>query len=304
LLFAGPDLALCQDDGYRFLKSNYQNSELKLRVGGIENGLHQNLFEACEMIGADRPNLGDIHYVDDVETFSSKSQIDAPDWYNAVAQHQLKQIVVWVKEGQSTLEVQNVVNHELMHWAIFSLPARASAQIPMWLHEGLAEMWSDRGYSSDYGVSLAWEAIGGYLPRLSSYENGFGNEPYRAAVGYALAKEFVVHLRNRFGASLFKKIFASMAEGRTFDQALIDHTGQSVVTHELAMRANLKSWWRVLQELYPHFFFLVVIIVLALVPFVKRRSKQRRALQHQKWQSEEQQVDIWQGTKENKEDEN
>jgi hypothetical protein len=211
--------------------------------------------------------------------------------------------VVFVKPRQSPAQIAKLLNHELVHWALFQLPAKARQQIPLWLHEGLAEMWSDRGLAEAYQVSLAWESKHNSLPRLSSFAIEFGGEPYRAAVGYALSKEFVMHLVGDSGDALFVRIFNSMEAGRSFDQALVDHTGLSVVSHEKIVRANLNSWWRVVQEMYPHFFLLVVLIILGLVPFVTSRRRHHREALHAVWQSEEDEVEMLAGHDDNISDE-
>jgi len=297
-----PKLVAAQGEGEVFAVK-FATESLEQRMSVIANGAHPQAWLACNYVGADQPNPGTLYFCSTLEDFSRKLQFSPPEWFNAVAQHHLSQVVVWVKPEQSLAGVQQVLNHEIMHWALFSLPPQVSRQIPVWLHEGLAEMWADRGLTSTYQVSLAWESVNNRLPHLSSYKDSFGNEPYRAAVGYALAKEFVVSLRNKHGDELFKKIFSSMRAGRTFDQALIDYTGLSVVSHEQILRTNLKSWWRVVQEIYPHFFLLVVALILGLVPFVQSRRRLRQQALHSEWQREEDALDIWAETSDNTQDE-
>jgi hypothetical protein len=273
--------------------------EMSLVVAGVPAELEriQNYFQIT------RKFLGEIYFCEDEEAFASKLQFEPPTWYNAVAQPGLKQIVVFVKPRQSPAQIAKLLNHELVHWSLFQLPAQARRQIPLWLHEGLAEMWSDRGLAEAYQVSLAWESKHNSLPRLSSFATEFGDEPYRAAVGYALSKEFVIHLVGDSGDALFIKIFNSMEAGRSFDQALVDHTGLSVVSHEKIVRANLNSWWRVVQEMYPHFFLLLVLIMLGLVPFVASRRRHHREALHAVWQSEEDEVEMLAGHDDNISDE-
>jgi hypothetical protein len=287
-------LALQQQSGDTFTFS-YQDENLATELSLVANAAHDRLDEIRAFFAIDNKKSGDIYFCRDIETFSSKLQFEPPVWYNAVAQQDLNQIVVWVKPEQSPAQIAKLLNHELVHWALFELPPQAREKIPLWLHEGLAEMWSDRGLAETYNVSLAWEAKHNNLPRLNSYNTAFGNEPYRAAVGYALAKEFVLFLNNKYGDELFKQVFKSMAAGRSFDQALVDHTGFSVVSHEKIVRANLNSWWRVIQEMYPHFFFLVVIIILGLVPFVAARRRRHKQALHDVWQREEDEVDLMTG---------
>ena len=74
---------------------------------------------------------GEIYFCEDKEAFSSKLQFEPPSWYNAVAQPGLKQIVVFVKPEQSPSQIAKLLNHELVHWALFQLPAQARRQIPL-----------------------------------------------------------------------------------------------------------------------------------------------------------------------------
>lgn len=292
------EAGLLPQQGGGQLSVEFQNPEVESRVAVVAKGIDAQLSKINAFLGLNHVLPGQVYFCEDYESFASKLQFEPPEWYNAVAQFDLRQIVVWVKPEQTPAMIAQLLNHELMHWAIFALPLKTRAQIPLWLHEGLAEMWSDRGLANTYQVSLAWEAMQNRLPRLSSYKLEFSNEPYRAAVGYALSKEFISHLRNNYGDTIFRRLFVSMDGGRTFDQALIDHTGLSVVSHEQKVRANLDSWWRVVQELYPHFFLIVVIAVLLLVPFVAARRRARRKALHATWQSEED-VDIYDGPSDN-----
>jgi hypothetical protein len=282
---------------------SYQNQRLAKEMSLVVAGVPAELERIQNYFQITRKFLGEIYFCEDEEAFSSKLQFEPPSWYNAVAQPGLKQIVVFVKPRQSPAQIAKLLNHELVHWALFQLPTKARQQIPLWLHEGLAEMWSDRGLAEAYQVSLAWESKHNSLPRLSSFAIEFGGEPYRAAVGYALSKEFVMHLVDDSGDALFVRIFNSMEAGRSFDQALVDHTGLSVVSHEKIVRANLNSWWRVVQEMYPHFFLLVVLIILGLVPFVASRRRHHREALHAVWQSEEDEVEMLAGHDDNISDE-
>jgi hypothetical protein len=47
--------------------------------------------------------------------------------------------------------------------------------------------------------------------------------------------------------------------------------------------------------MYPHFFFLVVIIILGLVPFVAARRRRHKQALHDVWQREEDEVDLMTG---------
>ncbi len=275
------------------LRVSYQNSDLARDLSVVVATIEPELFELETALGIKISRSGEIYFCSDLEDFSRKLQFEPPDWYNAVAQDSLKQIVVWVKPNQSPAMVSKVLSHELMHWALFSLPPAVAKQLPLWLHEGLAEMWSDAGLSNTYEVSLAWESLQNRLPRLNSYKNNFSDEPYRAAVGYALSKEVVVYLRNNYGNHLFRQLFEAMANGRTLDQALIDNTGLSIVTHELAVRANLNSWWRFVQEMHPNFFLLVVVSILFLIPAVMRRRRMHKLAIHKAWQTQEDALDIY-----------
>ncbi|MDG1405492.1 MAG: peptidase MA family metallohydrolase [Planctomycetota bacterium] len=278
---------------------SYQSPRLAKEMSLVEAGVPAELERILDYFQITLKFEGEIYFCEDKEAFSSKLQFEPPSWYNAVAQPGLKQIVVFVKPEQSPSQIAKLLNHELVHWALFQLPAQARRQIPLWLHEGLAEMWSDRGLAETYQVSLAWESKNNSLPRLSSFAMEFGEEPYRASVGYALAKEFVVHLVGHYDDELFLRIFNSMEAGRSFDQALVDHTGLSVVSHEKIVRANLNSWWRVVQEMYPHFFLLLVLIILGLVPFVALRRRHHREALHAVWQREEDEVEMLAGHNDN-----
>lgn len=211
-----------------------------------------------------------------------------PDWYAAVALPEQRRLILATQVAGTESRLRATLRHELMHLAMADMGPEGYARLPAWFHEGCAEVFAGDIYLGDLGVSLAWRAFAGDLEPLSDFDEGFGRETVRAAVGYAQGQAFVARLRREYGARIVPALLQRVAAGASLDQALLAETDLSLVTHELKMRAALSSPLALLTDFYPQMFFLLALALLVAFPFIRAARRRRRRELEQRWEREEQ----------------
>lgn len=180
-----------------------------------------------------------------------------------------------------------VLRHEVAH----VLVARAAGYrpVPRWFNEGLATVagrdWSmkDRGL-----VMLA------AIPRkgltLQEIDEGFHGGTLGARRAYALSTAFVRWLLEQDGPDAAARVLYYVSRGDTFEDAFRSATGRSLEAAERAYWRNLNLWSRWIPILGSSGFLWIVITVLALFAF-KRRKERDEELRRQ-WQEEEEMRDL------------
>ncbi|MDA8018495.1 MAG: hypothetical protein MPN21_13720 [Thermoanaerobaculia bacterium] len=175
-----------------------------------------------------------------------------------------------------------VLRHEVAH----VLVARAAGYrpVPRWFNEGLATVagrdwsWEDRGL-----VMLAT------IPRegltLREIDEGFRGGTLGAKRAYALSTAFVRWLLEQDGPDVAARILNHVARGDPFEEAFQSATGRSLEAAERAYWSNLNFWNRWVPILGSSGFLWIVITLLALYAF--KRRKERDEEQRSQWAEEE-----------------
>ena len=246
----------------------------------------QELQDILDWLRIDQVPRGRIVWVEERADLEAALGFDAPDWFAAVTEPGRGRIVVALRAATDRSALLQTFRHELVHWAMLGIGEAAWGKLPAWFHEGVAETWADQRVLAGMGVPLGWRAFTGDLPPLSDFREGFGDEPYHAAEGYALAHAFVQRLVRIYGRELLPGMMADLAAGSTLEEALIARTGLSSVTHEVELRKELSSLGHLLGDFYPQFFLLLALFTVAIFPFALRVRRRRRAELATRWGEE------------------
>lgn len=215
----------------------------------------------------------------------------APPWASGVAFPDLGVLVVAARKGPQTIDVANVVDHELAHLA---LGAALGDRAPRWLHEGFAYQHSAE-WSLERTRTLTGMVWFGNVIPLHELEQGFPKRESATDRAYAESYDFVAFLsqRGRYPDEYddgdrwpFRRFLAEISAGRTVREATWIAYGASL--------DELFEEWRVdLRERYmmlPIGMFAMAVWVLAsillIVGFIRRRRRDRAILA--RWEVEEQ----------------
>jgi len=249
--------------------------------------VEQELSEISAWLGLPPAPTGKLIWITDKQDLDTLLGYRAPTWYAAVTQPNENRIIMVIHASHSQAQLHKTLRHELVHWAMQSLGPKAWAAQASWVHEGIAEVWTEQNLLGGMEVSLSWPAFRNELPFLGDFESSFGSDPYRAAQGYALSRAFFARLQRIYGNEIFAKLMEKMLSGITLDRALIDLTGNGIIDHEQEMRHELGSLSRLLADFYPQFFLFMTLILTLGFPLAMRRKRRRHEALAQKWEAED-----------------
>jgi hypothetical protein len=170
--------------------------------------------------------------------------------------------------------LEEVLAHEVAHVLIYR--ASAGRRLPRWFNEGLAMLagrsWRLRD-ETQFALSLLF-APKVPLWRLDDLFDGDRSDVERA---YALSGALVQDLLDRYGSGLPRALLSRVAQGLSFDEALRQATGATLLDVDESFYARqtvLKRWLPILTSTAVLWFG---ISLLALVAALKRR-RDRAAL--------------------------
>ena len=214
----------------------------------------------------------------------------APEWASGVAYLDTGVVVVATRSGSQSIDVQNVVRHELAHVA---LDAALSSRAPRWLNEGFAYLhapdWSPDRVQLLTG--MVW--FDGIIP-LQKLNQAFTSEESQINRAYAQSYDFVAFLarRGRYADPHddgnrwpFRRFLANIAAGRTVSQAAGDAYGTSLLALHGEWRANLRDRYLLMPAGLFALSVWVFASILLMIGFIRRRTINRRTLA--RWQDEE-----------------
>ena len=178
--------------------------------------------------------------------------------------------------------LEAVLRHEVAH----VLVARAAGYraVPRWFNEGLATVAGREWSMKDRGLVMA-----AAIPRkgltLQEINEGFYGGTLGAQRAYALSTAFMRWLLDQDGPDVAARVLHHVARGESFEDAFRSATGRSLGAAERAYWRNLNVWSRWIPILGSSGFLWIVVTLLALVAF--KRRKERDEELRQKWQEED-----------------
>jgi hypothetical protein len=174
--------------------------------------------------------------------------------------------------------LEAVLRHEIAH--ILITRAADGQAVPRWFNEGLAVV-AERARQFEDHRQLAWALISADQARMNDLNDMFQAGSGGAARAYALASAFVRHVIETAGSEVPARILAAVANGVSFDVALAQATGRSVVDLERSFHAELTLWTQWLPLLTSPFVLWMIVTLLALYAIYVRRR--RSAERRRKW---------------------
>jgi hypothetical protein len=181
--------------------------------------------------------------------------------------------------------LEDVLAHEVAHVLIYR--ASSGRSIPRWFNEGLA-MLAGRSWGIRDRTQLVLGVLSGERVSLWKLDDLFQGNKSQVENAYALSGLLVQDLIERYGPGLPRALLSRVARGFSFDDALKDATGLTLIEAGESFYGRqtvLRRWVPVITSGAALWFG---IAVLAVVAAVKRRRRHREALA--KLASEEQLV--------------
>ncbi len=175
--------------------------------------------------------------------------------------------------------VRAVLRHELFHVALAGALSARGLRVPLWLNEGCAQISEGRVLASLQRQTLVNAARGGRLNLIEAFDERYPPPEWRPLY-YAAALEFVRHLQRRAGDGSLRAFLAEFVESGDFEAAFEKVFGESPRAAHARWLSEISAgysfWWQFLQRLDFFGVLGLLLIVLVVVHFVRRRRLRAR----------------------------
>ena len=248
------------------LSVHYRGSASDPLVIEVRRSYQGILTEVARGLDLTLPPTIDVFLCRDLEDVERFTLEDVPEWMPALAQPfkrklYLRRDLLDVEQRQ---RVDQVLRHEAAHLVMGSLPRDVYTKIPLWFHEGVAQMFAGRLFPFSWDeLALRvriWES-----PSLFQYTEQFPRDRYGAETAYLYSEAIIGMLMRLWGSDVIQKILKRLSTGESFHAALFGVTRHSLVWHEQRLHEEFASDRSVfLRYLYG---LGGVICLLSIVPF-------------------------------------
>ena len=208
-----------------------------------------------------------------------------PPWVAGYAMGELGTVVVFPTRASTYPydSLEELLQHEVAH--VLVARAAGGAEVPRWLHEGIAMTAGGAWDLEDTGRGGLTVARQGEVPlsRLPELFRGGGGAAARA---YAVSGGFVRFLLRRHGRAVTGEILAGLAAGLPFREAFRRAAGESLAEAEEAFWRKQTFWHRWLPLVTSSTVLWIGVTALAL--WAMRRRRRRDAERFARWEAEEQ----------------
>lgn len=162
-----------------------------------------------------------------------KTVTDSPDWSGGFYDGKIRLPFGSLKEV--TPAMRGVLYHEYAHVVVFEL---TRGNCPLWLNEGVAEIFGRMQYSRSL-PPLGRAAGGGTLMDFKKMESSFSDfTPSTAAMAYQQSYSLVSYMVATYGWHGVRQILSELGRGLSFDQSVTVALKDYNVNYDLL----LKEW--------------------------------------------------------------
>jgi hypothetical protein len=213
-----------------------------------------------------------------------------PPEYAAGVAYPSMHLALLALQAPDTWEAPDLVElmrHELTHVALSD--AVAGQHVPRWFDEGFAIHESGELPWSRF-KTLADASMSHRLLPFAELDRGFPNDKYEVTVAYAESADFVRFLMRDDERARFGSLVERVRGGKAFERALDDAYDTDLRKLEFEWREEVGQRFGVVPMLTGGGLLWVLIVVLAVAAWVKRRRRAKAKLAQ--WAREEAEMDL------------
>jgi hypothetical protein len=205
-----------------------------------------------------------------------------PRWLSGVAFTGQNFIVLRVRPGQTSRDLESVLAHELTH-VIIKGDYPDYASWPLWFQEGLA-MRESRGESIGQFATLSIATLRGRLIPLDELWSHFPDNEAESRLAYAESWSFISFLIGKFGVVSFQSFLGKLRR-KGFEEAFSVNYGVGLGAMEEKWRRHVRRRYNWIPLVTGGTAFWTMILGIFFVSLAARRRKDR--LLREKWEEEE-----------------
>ncbi len=217
-----------------------------------------------------------IYFTRFEETYQSFTHKGVPEWSQAVAMASRRTVIIKISDAAEIERVPGVFIHELVHIFLYDY---APADIPVWIHEGIAQKLSKEQLTLEEKLRIGNALAGNYLIPFEDMDSLLTFNKGKAELAYDLAYTAMDYLMREFGRDKVRALLLGWDNSRGYDENFKAVLGIDYVDFEV-------DWYRWLKERYrwmvllnvENFVFLIFVLLLVWAFLaVKRRNHKKRA---------------------------
>ncbi len=167
-----------------------------------------------------------------------KTVTDSPDWSGGFYDGKIR--LPFGDLAEITPSIRGILYHEYAHVVVFEL---TRGNCPLWLNEGVAEMFGRMQYNRNI-PEFGRAARSGNFIDFKNLEANFNSfSPSNAALAYQQSYAIVNYMAKSFGWHRIRQILAGLGRGLSFDEAITSALKDYNLTY-----ASLLGEWRTSVE--------------------------------------------------------
>lgn len=173
-----------------------------------------------------------------------------------------------------------IIVHEFTHAVVAAACGGDASRIPLWYNEGLAVFESAKWYERMDDIVNEAVARNTVIP-LSDLWYGFPYDSDLTIQAYAQGYSIVKRMTWWKGREINSAILDAIKRGSTFEDAVMEQTGQDLVGLEEWWLGDLRAnnWRYKLSQLFPEVYFFLMAFAAGLAFFMKRKRAKARSAQ-------------------------
>ncbi|HUT23561.1 MAG TPA: hypothetical protein VM492_04385 [Sumerlaeia bacterium] len=178
------------------------------------------------------------------------------------------------------VERKRTIDHEMVH-LLLGWAAEGEARVPMWLHEGLAQILAGP-QSESSTIRLAWAQLFGRLLPMRSLIASFPSEGPKAPLAYAQSESFTQFTATKIlGFDNAEAFFRFITQDPERAKTILARLSDGEIVDEVEMRWHHKSrgvqnWFLILSS---STLLWGLIVLLFIAAYIRKRRRERLVVQ-------------------------
>ncbi len=237
----------------------------KLRLDGIRTFFETDSIEPVQ-----------IYFTRFEKTYQSFTQKGLPEWSQAVAIASRRTVIIKMTTADEIQRLPEVFIHELVHIFLYDY---AHADIPVWIHEGIAQKLSKTQLTLDEKLRIGNALAGNYIIPFEEMDSLLTFGKVKADLAYSLAYTGIDYLMHEYGRDKVRRLLYDWDNRKDYDGNFLAVFGSDYIDFEI----NWYRWlndrfrWMVLLNVENIVLFIFVLLLVAAFLAVKRRNYKKRA---------------------------
>lgn len=212
----------------------------------------------------------------DDKTFNQFQPPDRPlpDWAVGVAYPRAMTMVIrsYHVPGTPRQDIATIFVHELTHLVLGT--KFGEQPVPFWLHEGLA-MHEAGEWNAGHEWNLVTAVVANRVPPVGAL-TALGRSEAEARTAYALSEALVGHMIATYGRESFSAFVDRLAEGQSFEGALLHGLRVTPERFDEKWRAHLDRRYTWIPLITSSSALWAVMMVVAFVAYAAKRRRNRK----------------------------